>query len=465
MAQYLGVDVVNSGEYFFVSYNTEDADRVSQYVKALAQKGLPLWYDYGIEVGDKWANTIADKIANSEAVIMFLSRRIFNKEESFVHKEWEMAKDFFDKKIYVIMLDDIDKKEVPIRYISWWIDVTHMQCIIAPNYSIEDCVDRFISSIGYSVKSIEKLIDETPHCIMCEETDIENKENNPDSKECIIGEEKVVDTHVITGDINEARLDDFIIKAGVLKKYKGKDTVVRIPDGVIKIGFNAFNGCESIKSITMPDCVTCIDSFAFNNCKSLESIKISDSVTSVDKYAFCGCISLTEIIIPSGVSMICDNTFSRCSSLTSITIPNGLTSIGDNAFWNCESLESITIPDSVRIIGKSVFYGCRSIKSIIIPDGVTNINSDLLHNCKTLVNVTIPDGVTSIGKNAFYNCCSLTNISIPNSVTNIGKGAFDLCDSLKSVVFGGTKEEWEKLNYKKNWYEGKPKYTVHFKET
>ena len=484
MARYLGVDVTNKDEYFFISYNSEDDDRVSQYLMAMSEKGLPMWYDYGIEVGDKWSSIIADKIANSKAVIMFLSRQIFSKEESFVHKEWEMARDFFDKKIYVVILDDISKKEVPHRYVSWWIDVNHMQCIMASNYTVDSCADKIISATGYNVISNEETLSQRKPYV-AEETNTE-EDNKLDIKECVNEtKEQNVNTQNGSNDINESKSDDFIIEAGVLKKYKGNASVVRIPDGIVKIGFNAFNGCESIKSITMPDCVTCIDSFAFNNCKSLESVKISDNVTSIDGFVFCNCVALTEVNIPSGVSMICDKTFSHCDSLKSITIPNGVTSIGDgafyycqmlqsvtipdsvinigkDAFYKCELLQNITIPDSVISIGKSAFYGCRAIKSINIPNGVTSIDNNVFYNCKLLQSVTIPDSVTSIGRTAFYGCYSLTNISIPGSVKTIGKSAFDSCDSLKSITFGGTEKEWKKINYRKAWYEDKPKYIVHF---
>jgi len=148
MAGYLGVDVVKDGKYYFISYNTEDMDRVGEYVKALAGKGLPIWYDYGIEVGSKWEGTIAKRIHDSEAVVIFLSRNIFMKEQSFVHKEFEMARDFYDKKIYVVLLDDIKNQEVPERYVSWWIDIKHLQCIPAPNYSVEECADKLMAALG-----------------------------------------------------------------------------------------------------------------------------------------------------------------------------------------------------------------------------------------------------------------------------------------------------------------------------
>ena len=149
MAGYLGVDVVKDGKYYFISYNTEDMDRVSEYVIALAGKGLPIWYDYGIEVGSKWEGTIASKIHGSEAVVIFLSRNIFEKEQSFVHKEFEMARDFYDKKIYVVLLDEIQNKEVPDRYVSWWIDIKHLQCIPAPKYTVEACCEKLMEALDF----------------------------------------------------------------------------------------------------------------------------------------------------------------------------------------------------------------------------------------------------------------------------------------------------------------------------
>lgn len=148
MSGYLGVEVVKEGKYYFISYNTEDMSEVSKYVNVLASKGLPIWYDYGIQVGNQWEETIAEKIIGSEAVILFISRNIFLKDKSFVHKEYRVAVRR-KKKLFVVLLDEINEDEIPPRYEMWWDDIMGLQCIIAPNYSVEGCVDKLIKEMGF----------------------------------------------------------------------------------------------------------------------------------------------------------------------------------------------------------------------------------------------------------------------------------------------------------------------------
>ena len=171
---------------------------------------------------------------------------------------------------------------------------------------------------------------------------------------------------------------EFEIKNGMLYRYCEEQgvTSVTIPDGVTRIGDNAFEDCSSLANITIPDSVMSIGKYAFFGCNSLISITIPDSVTSIGEYAFSYCSSLISVTIPDSVTSIGDCAFSDCSSLTSVTIPNSVTSIGDYAFYGCNSLTSITIPDSVTSIGEYAFRDCINLISKRANYKAFNINNN-----------------------------------------------------------------------------------------
>ena len=177
-------------------------------------------------------------------------------------------------------------------------------------------------------------------------------------------------------------------------------TSVVIPDFVTSIGEDVFDG--TIWYDNLPDGVFYVGKVAYKmKGECPESVVIKDGTVEIARNAFEGYESLTSVTIPNSVTTIDSRAFSGCSSLTSVVIPNSVTSIGYEAFSDCTSLTSITIPNSVTSIDDYTFFGCTSLTSITIPDSVTSIGSEAFFGCTSLTGVTIPDSVTSIGYNAF----------------------------------------------------------------
>ena len=159
MSRYLGFKAVESGKYYFVSYNSNDEERVSKYAVAMNNAGVPMWYDDGIKIGEEWEKQIADKIQGCCAVIMFLSKNTFEKEKSYIKKEYKIAYRY-DKQIYTIMLDDIKDEDVPNRFLGWWYDIIDYQAVRACDMDdIDKCVDEIVERVK-NIDSASDIYDE-----------------------------------------------------------------------------------------------------------------------------------------------------------------------------------------------------------------------------------------------------------------------------------------------------------------
>ena len=191
-----------------------------------------------------------------------------------------------------------------------------------------------------------------------------------------------------------------------------KITSVNIPNSVISIGYQAFQGCTQLTRITIPN-----------------------SVTSIGEQAFLQCSGLTSVTIPNSVTSISQKAFRDCSSLTSVTIPNSITSIGHQAFLGCSSLTSVTIPNSVTTIGEGAFSGCSSLKSVNIPSA-SEIGLQAFAYCTDLMSVRIGNSTNStvIGNRVFYECEGLTSVILPASLSALGEEAFSGCTGLTDVT-------------------------------
>ena len=347
MAGYLGVDVVRDGKYYFVSYNTEDMDRVAEYVKTMAGMGLPIWYDYGIAVGSEWSTTIANRIRDCEAVILFLSRNIFEKEQSFVHKEFEMARDYFDKKIYVVILDDIKKSEVPLRYISWWIDITHLQCIMAPQFTVNECAKNVLSAVGFEAEVAPLISEEN------------DDDEDGDDEDALMELFDLINDTIIEENRAEEQvfMKNAVVKDGTLIKYTGTDSHVRIHEGITSIGRRAFANNQNLVGIEIPDSLTEIEEYAFDNCQRLMEVDIPEGVRSIGEHAFLYCTSLKKVTIPYTVEYIGGYAFAYCESLGDI-VYRGTDSEWDNIEWGeriAQKAGIITLECTDRVVHNYLF--------------------------------------------------------------------------------------------------------------
>ena len=256
----------------------------------------------------------------------------------------------------------------------------------------------------------------------------------------------------------------------LLVGYKGNvptgDLVIK--EGTTCIGYQAFNYCTGLTSVTIPESLTHVDYRAFYNCVGLTAVHITnmaawckiefqwDEASSSSNplfyahHLYLNGEEMTDLVIPDGVTSICRYAFDNCTGLTSVIIPEGVTRISSEAFRNCGNLTSVTIPPSMTTIGSMAFIWCFNLNAVHISDlaawcgisfqdvsGVFNYDVHLYLNDEEVKDLVIPEGVVGISKRAFLNCRHLTSVTIPRSVTNIGDNAFYGCSNLTDVYSYG----------------------------
>ncbi len=111
---------------------------------------------------------------------------------------------------------------------------------------------------------------------------------------------------------------DFLMDGVTLVRYIGQSEYVRVPDGIINIGAEAFHNARVI-SIELPDTVTEIREGAFSGCERLERIRLSTHLLVIRKNAFQGCISLSDVALPASLKELDKGAFSACPEIPSVT--------------------------------------------------------------------------------------------------------------------------------------------------
>lgn len=170
--------------------------------------------------------------------------------------------------------------------------------------------------------------------------------------------------------------------------FKNCKTLKKVPHFVRKYNKHAFEGCDSIKEITITD--SHIPEGCFQNCKGLEKINETDIVIfSMDSFAFSGCDSLTNVELPN-IRNIPAEAFSNCHNLKTIKINPFINRIGSRAFYRCYSLNNLDLPDNIETIDKEAFRYCSSMQTLHIPARLKQFGNAAFANMTSLEYIDSP---------------------------------------------------------------------------
>ena len=230
---------------------------------------------------------------------------------------------------------------------------------------------------------------------------------------------------VTTIIVRENQKDKMVIENGVLLSYKGKDSVVVIPEEVTVIEDGAFSN--------------------WNPQHKLTEVVLSNNIVSIGEKAFKNCDKLEKITIPSSVEFIESNAFEGCENLISVVIEDGVCEIGTKAFNKCVALRKIEIPGSVKTIGSYAFSGCTKLSEVIFNEGTLEIGTYAFDKCTSIRNVVLPKSLEILSTAAFSNCDNISKIYIRSNIKKIGLNVLLGAKNVK-IYYEGSKSEWDKVD-------------------
>ncbi|MDE6298781.1 MAG: leucine-rich repeat domain-containing protein, partial [Muribaculaceae bacterium] len=203
-----------------------------------------------------------------------------------------------------------------------------------------------------------------------------------------------------------------------LKNFTGCDHLeylreVKLPDGLEKIGENAFEECKSLTSVYLPEGITVIDGRAFYNTESLERIEFPETLKKIYVNAF-NRSGIREVDFKN-VEYLGEYSFNDCPSLKEVDFKE-VNFIGDWAFHSTP-IEKTNF-NKVEIIGYASFRD-TPLKEVEWGSNLKEIRGSAFSGCRSLEKIILPEGFQRIGGSSFYGCENVIEIRIPSTLEPI----------------------------------------------
>lgn len=231
--------------------------------------------------------------------------------------------------------------------------------------------------------------------------------------------------------------------------------VLTLPQNLRAVGDHGL-GHLHVYKLNLPSTLRIIDSKAFDFCQHVSgTLDIPEGVEKLGREAFYDWYSIENVTFPKSLRKIGYMAFSGLTSVKELNLNEGLEEIGDAAFERgLYDIKEIRIPTSVAAIGKSAFYGEKNLDLVVLPPNLNTLEERVFGDCSikeiawphnleimeshsiddfTGSSLFLPEGLREIKDNVFQSVDNATVISLPSSLECIGGNVFGSASSLKAL--------------------------------
>lgn len=225
-----------------------------------------------------------------------------------------------------------------------------------------------------------------------------------------------------------------------LKGYKGSGHIVRIPQGICRIGAEVFQNQLMLEEIEFPPSLQYIGPRAFHGTAWMERQRQVSPMVAVNHMLLDGSGCEGQVEIPEDIRMVCGWAFANGLKIEKLSFPPSKVRVEEHAFRNCIHLKEAVLPDGsvVRIEGvgdrkKGLAPLAKQIVTEALNCCKTDSNDVLVECTGNIPCLCLPNGITAIGEGAFQDSNLLTEVIFPLTVASVEKKAFAGCKWLRAV--------------------------------
>ena len=224
------------------------------------------------------------------------------------------------------------------------------------------------------------------------------------------------DDYLIAADKTFASETEYAVKAGTRViadnafsnvGYSAKLRKMTLPDGLCRIGQEAFSKLSLLTEINIPDSVRSVGYGAFSGTGyknySDGGLYVGNWLVAVQK------VAMESFTVREGTVGVADGNDSslfptKAKKIKQLKLPSSLKYIGARSFARLRNITDLKLPSELRTLGEGAFEGCLSLKTVNLGE------------CTKL---------ESVGGAAFKEA-AISEITVPASVFSMGELVFNL---------------------------------------
>ncbi|MDE6697660.1 MAG: leucine-rich repeat domain-containing protein, partial [Muribaculaceae bacterium] len=199
---------------------------------------------------------------------------------------------------------------------------------------------------------------------------------------------------------------------------------LHIPEGVEVIPWCCFSKCFGIESIELPSSIKELETLAFFD-SYMKSVNLPEGLEKIGDEAFLMSDRLLELTVPESCKYIGERAFGSCPSLQKLNLPSSLEKIPAKMLQGSWAIEKFDFPSSLKEIGEEAFSYCQALTEVILPEGLEYIGINAFRDCYSIENAYFPSTLKSIQAGAAAGWENAKRISCAASIPPIA-----LCDNV-----------------------------------